>query len=379
VITETIRTISRETLLKQNIQRRIKMLEAVTTPPHGVQAADFHRKRDWMLRELYDEKIPMLTFPEGFDFKKVTKETSQPGMLAEITLGSFAQDFSQRRAYEVDAGRDEEPIVYTAIYDQQVDANFDEVLDIFTLGPVGVVMSEIKDGGEVTFMSVGEGNHSIRILQYATGLRYTQKLMMYNKTWMIGPMEREVGKANNALHNFVHLNPIITATYGAGNQTAASALGTTLYEKVANTIDDAITASVTDTTNPRRGPYVILCSSADLTKIERALQGGIPQQGFNLRPSTMGRVNAIIAYDGWSGTQGKKPTSYAGVTAGKCYLVNVGQRRFDFQSKVKIPFREQRQAGDLKRFIAEEIVYDTHFGMYANPTRAVEEVTLPTS
>jgi hypothetical protein len=270
------------------------------------------------------------------------------------------------------------PVLYTSIYDVMTDSNFPKVMQIYTLKDVGVVMTEIKEGGEVNFASVGNGSHTITQVRYAAGISYTDELFLYNYTWQLGPIEREFGKAVNALHNHIHLSPILTASYSASNQTAASAVGSTLYEKTANTIDAAIATATEDNSNPRRGPYTLLCNLSNLTQIERSL-GRVPQEGFNLRPSSMDQVTTIIAYNGWSNTMGKKATSYSGVTANKCYLIHTGHRELDFQSKVKIPLRRQEQMGDLKRFISREIVYDTHFGVYSAPTRAVEEITLPTS
>jgi hypothetical protein len=381
------RVITQESVQNERIERRLQREESVikSGAPRALdkdQQKGWYDERERRIRELQDGKIPRLSFPPGFRFDQVGRvvEGHKDGHVFEITntQSQFGDAFSKRLEYEVDAGRDEEPTIYQPIYDQITDANFDEVFDIQTLKNVGVVMTQITEGGEVRFASVGKGNHTIRILQYAAGLSYTDKLFLYNKTWQLGPIEREVGKATNALHNHAHLSPILTATYGSDNQTAASTVGSTLYEKIANTLDAGITASVTDETNPRRGPYVLLCSLSNLTSIERAL-GRVPQEGFNLRPSTMDRIRTIIAYDGWSNTMGEETTTYAGVTANKCYLVHTGHRMFDFQSKVKIPFRRQAQSGDIKRFISQEIVYDSHFGVYAAPTRAVEEITLPTS
>jgi hypothetical protein len=378
------RVITPETLREQRRQRRIRHLqnELQSGPPAALpegMVSAWRGERERRMMELEDGQIPYMPFPEGFDFRNVGRMVNTPGSpyLFELTTqGQFGAAFSKRLEYEVDAGRDEVPVIYTPIYDQMVNAQFEENFEVSTMSDVGVVMTEFKEGGEVHFATIGSGSHTIKILQYAQGLRYTDKLFLYNKTWQMAPIEREFGKAVNALHNHVHINPILTATYPAAKQTAASTTGTTDYEKVANTIDAAITASITDDTDPRHGPYVLLCSTSDLTRIERAL-GRVPQQGFNLRPSTMDQIRTIIAYDGWSGNDGKETVTYSGVTAGTCYLIHTGHRALDFQSKVKIPFRRQEQAGDLKRFIAREIVFDTHFGVYTAPTRAVQEITLP--
>ncbi|MEL7232859.1 MAG: hypothetical protein AAGK74_00105 [Chloroflexota bacterium] len=380
------RVITPQTIRDQKIASRVRMMEAslkagapASVAGNRELATAWQAERERRLAELYDGKIPRMNFPDGFDFKDYGRVLeSNKENIFEITQGQFGNDFSKRLDYEVDAGRDEEPTLFEPIYDVMVDANFPKVFQIQTLRDVGVVMSEVREKGEVNFVSVGSGSHTITIARYASGIRYTDEIFLYNYTWQMGPIEREFGKAINALHNHAHLSPIISASYSGNNATAASSVGSTLYEKIANTLDAAITASVTDNNNPRRGPYVLLCSTSNLTAIERAL-GRVPQQGFNLRPSTMDRIQTIIAYDGWANTQGKKAETYNGVSANTCYLIHVGHRDLDFQSRVKIPLRRQEQDGDLKQFISREIVYDTHFGLYAAPTRAVQEITLPTS
>jgi len=51
----------------------------------------------------------------------------------------------------------------------------------------------------------------------------------------------------------------------------------------------------------------------------------------------------------------------------------------DFQSYIKIPLRMTMGNPDVSRFIMAQNIYDTHFGMFADPTRAVQKITLPTA
>ena len=167
-------------------------------------------------------------------------------------------------------------------------------------------------------------------------------------------------------------------TYGASNQTAASAVGDTLAEKYLRTVENAVAHASADATNPRRGPYALLLSSANFFTMERALMR-VPQEGLAIQSSAVGRIQHLIAYDGWSGSRGKKSVSYSGVTAGKAYLINLGFREQDHQSYEKQPLQSTAADGDLSRFILENAVLDSYFGAYCNPTASTEEVTLPTS
>lgn len=334
----------------------------------------------WKSKEGLAKATPKRQFPRGFKFSDHVREISgRPGIIAEfIGSGSFADAFVTRQMYEIDAGRDEEPILYTSIYDIITSPDLPELMPINVLGPTGVVFEEVVEGGEVKFATVGQSDKSVRIRQWAAGLEYTKKLIMFNQVWDFPTIERQFGVAHNALLNNIHLYPIISFTYKAANKTAASAVGTLLEEKYARTLEAAITASKTDQTNPRRGPYDLLIAGGDMFTVERALKlriqdganpNGVPGAGF---------IDNVIVYDGWTGNRGKKTTSYTGVTTGKAYLISKGYA-VDFKSYVKQDLMLQTGDGDLSRFIVEQKVWDSWLGMFANPVRAVEEITWPTS
>jgi len=333
-------------------------------------------------KDLLAKERPKATFKEGFDITKHIRITNSGGVaVAEfLSTGNFATQFFERQRYEVDAGRDSEPILYDRIYDVTVDPSLPRLIPTNTLGTTGVVFELINEGGEVKFASIGQGSKSIEILHYGVGLEYNEDLFIYNELFRLPMLERNFGVAYNALLNHIHFKPILDYSYGAANQTAGSSLtftdAQTLPERYLRTFEAAITASVEDKNNPRRGPYVVLCSTSDVFTIERALQV-VQQQGFSVQSSAIGRIQAVIAYDGWTGTRGKKQISYEGVDAGKCYLIDVANRSIDFQSWVKQPLRTQRGDGDLSRFIVEQVIWDTRFGVFADPARAVEEITLP--
>ena len=276
------------------------------------------------------------------------------------------------------AGRDEEPLLYLPIYDVQVDSTLPKNVTIYRIGPGGVVFEEVKEGGEVKFASVSESNATLPIKKYAVGLEYSEDLRLYNELWSVSIVERQAGIAHNALLNHIHLSPILTATYGANNQTAASAIGSTLVEKYMRTLENAITHATDDATNPRRGPYVLLVNGGQRYTTERMLNP-VPQQGFTYQSSAIGLISAVVSYNGWTGTRGEKSTSYAGVTTGKAYLIDTSWRTEDFLSRVKVPLESAMGNADISRFIAEQVVWYTHFGVYANPAGSVEEITWPTS
>lgn len=325
-------------------------------------------------------------YKPDIDFRRLFRESldAQKQRVYEfIGTGSFNKEFIERQRYEVDAGREQEPLLFEPLYSVTEDATLPKNVSINVLGPSGVVFERREEGGEVKFATVGQSTKSVEIVQYATGLRYTEDIFIYNELWRLANLERQFGIAYNALLNHIHLYPILAYSYGSGNQTDGTALTTfkadaSMPEKYLRALEAAIVTAKTDTDNPRYGPYWILCSSADMFTFERAL-GRVPQQGFDLQSSVLGMIRGIIAYDGWTGTRGEKTTTYTGVSSGTAYLVDVSQRDMDFQSYFKHGLRQLMGQGEPTRYVMQETLWDVRLGVYASPVRAVEAITLPTA
>lgn len=329
-------------------------------------------------KQLLTEDKPRAQFAAGLDLRNHVRELSGGAhpIYEFVGADTFGTEWNQRRAYEVAAGRDQEPILYAPIYNTINDPSLPENVTVYKLGPGGVILEEVFDGGEVKFASVTSSDQAVRIRHYGVGLEYSDDLVAYNQLWRAAIVERQAGIAYNALLNHVHLSPILSYSYAAANQTAANTAGATLVEDYMLTLEDAIVAATNDTANPRRGPYVLLCSTANLFTIEKALTR-VPQQGVTLQSSAIDQIRAVIAYNGWTGTRGGKSVTYSGVTTGKAYLIDIANRDEDFQSYMKNDLMQYGMQEDVSRFMTQ-IVWHTRFGAYANPLRAVEEITLPT-
>jgi hypothetical protein len=324
---------------------------------------------------------PHATMKKGVKIEEHLRDPGEPGVVAEfIGTDNFSSEWYSRQQFEVDAGSDEEPILYTPIYDEVNDPNLPRHVTVHSLGPAGVVFERFEEGGEVKFMSVGGSSRTAEILKWDVGLEYSKDLVMYNEMWRMAPIERGVGTAHNALLNHIHFNPILTATYTSANQTAGSSTATTvsaLLDEYIVTLEDAIVASQEDTTNPRRGPYTLLIAAGQQFRVSNALKRRL-QDGINEQSDAIQAIRNVIIYNGWTGTRGAKSTTYAGVTSGKAYLISLQYKMQDFQSFVKQSLEAAMGNADVSRFILEQIVYDVHRGVYANPLRAVEEITWPT-
>lgn len=333
----------------------------------------------FMTRDALVKSKPHVAFPAGLNLRDHVREMGQQPnghrIYEFVGTDSFGAEWQTRQRYEVDAGRDEEPLLYTPIYDIVADASLPKNVSINKIGPGGVVFEEVFEGGEVKFSSIGASEYTVPIRHWATGLEYSKDLVIFNELWNVPIVERQMGVAHNALLNHLHLSPITTYTYAASNQTGANTAGSTDTEDIFLTIQDAITNSKTDTSNPRRGPYVLLVSSADMFAIEMALTR-VPQQGVTIQSSALDMISAVIAYDGWTGTRGAKSTTYTGVTSGKAYLISQQYRGMDFRSFEKQALQNEGMQQDISRFLTQS-VWDSYYGVYANPLRAVEEITLP--
>lgn len=323
---------------------------------------------------------PTIAFPTGLRFtdhvREMGEDSSGKPIYEFIGTDNFGTEWQQRQFYEVNAGRDEEPIVYTPLYDIVNDANLPKNIDVNTIGPGGVVFEEVFEGGEVKFSTITSGEFTVPIRHWGTGLEYSDDLITYNSMWNVALVERQMGIAHNALLNYLHLNPILSYTYTGDNQTAAVTTGATATEDWLLTLEAAIANSRSDATNPRRGPYYLLIAGANEFMVERALQR-VPQQGVALQAnSALSAIRGVIVYDGWSGTRGAKTTTYSGVTAGKAYLISQQYRGQDFRSFVKTDLQLYGTQEDVSRFLTQS-VWHSRYGVYANPVRSVEEITWP--
>lgn len=323
----------------------------------------------------------------GFTFEKAGFKfavNESTGLWEALTTGDVSSAFFTRQEYEVEAGRQEQPLLYEDIYDVTTNANFPKTSEIYTLGPAGVTWEEIPDGGEVSWVTLDSSSKTITMVHKGIGLEYTEDMFIYNQTWLFPGLERDFGTSLNAMLNHMHLDPIISYSYGSGNSTDAASSTAfhktlSIQEKYVWALKLAIAAMMSDTSNPRYGPYYLLCHPLDAMTFQQALMT-VPQQGVNVQLPKMngvGMIDGIIAYHGWSGMRGKKAVSYSGVTQGTAYLIHVGHKRYDFISRFLHGLRRQNAGPKLERFVIERTIWDVRNGLYAAPARAVQKITLP--
>lgn len=373
-----VKIISKELEQQRRREIRVKLLEGDQNAPAQL--------RERLLAELHDGKIPALPI-SGYDFKDSSqwrlteqKALDKDGKPRTYTVAEFlgtgdlTVNWTTRQAYEVYAGRDEEPLLYTGIYDIITDPNLPETLSVNRIGPGGVVLEQIEEGGEVKFASLEKSNFTVSQVQYAVGLQYTKNFMKYNRLWDAAMIERQVGIATNALLNHIHLYPIVSASLTGSAATAGSSVGSILLEKYLSTIEDAVTALKA---RKMRGPYAIITASGQFLKAANCLKLTL-QDGGTARSEVISMIDSVIEYDGWTGTRGNKSTTYSGMTDGQARVVSLRDRVNDFRSYVSQDLMSTVGDQDASRFIEEETIWDMYLGAYCD-TAPLQKITWPTS
>lgn len=336
---------------------------------------------DFISKDRLGKTAERIAFPPGLNLgehlQEIERKSPDGHRIYEfVGTDTFSSEWNTRQQFEIDAGRDIEPTLYEPFYRVISDASLPRNVTTFKMGPGGVVFEEVFEGGEVKFATVESSSQTVTIRHWAVGLEYSKDLVVFNELWNVPVIERQAGIAHNALLNHLHFSPILDFSYAAANQTAFNNTGATTQEDYLLTLEDAIINSKGDLTNPRHGPYALLVASANVFIWEKALMR-VPQQGMSLQaPSLFPQIKAVVSYDGWSGQRGSGvAASYAGVTSDMAYLVSLAHQDFDLQSYEKQAMRNEGQETDLSRFLTQT-VWDSYYGVYANPIRCTEEISL---
>lgn len=343
--------VSVETLLAQ--RRADLMGKTVKIPVGFLYQGKFHTFERTIVNG--EMEVLDITAPLG---EMLTSDQGRKELLKKVVL-------------DVEMGREEVPLLYGSIYDQLSDPNFPKVFDAPWVQYGVVVFAEIKEGNEVKFGTLrAEQGPTARIATYGAGFEYTEEMEKFNESFNITILNKAFGEAYNALLNHLHLGPFITATYAAGNQTAAQGdAGDPLTLKVKKTLQKA----VADAAKAKRPGSVLLAGSARKVDIEPALKE-MTVAGTNY--AAIGEIQTVIYYDGWDIQVGKKSYSYPGVADNKAYLI---RPKKGFKELIKQDLLVDANDGDLSRLVTAQLVGRAYRGVYAAIAQNVQEITLPTS
>lgn len=318
-----------------------------------VSAADVRRERERQIGRPVTAKFDM-------PLSRVITTSDTPAVVRKLTL-------------DVNAGRDNVPLLYGPIYNNMSDERLPRNVDTNLIAAAAVVFLRRLEGGEVRFGHMSTGTTStVPIVNYSAGFEYTEEVIMYDETWSLERLNRAFGEAYNALLNHIHLDAINSFSYAAGNLTAADATGATLIEKTRNTIINGLRTAA----NARRPATVMLASGADRYKIQDALERRVDAAG-NTLPG-ISEIDTIIFYDGYSITVGEKTYTYPGIATGTAYLVMPQTKMLELVRTVNgQDMFIVRGNADISRRIADQIVGHTYRGLYADAAGSVQKITLP--
>ncbi|MEW6540576.1 MAG: hypothetical protein AB1402_03025 [Bacillota bacterium] len=288
-----------------------------------------------------------------------------------LTLGSIEsiKDLVGKAVLDVELGREKVPVLYRPIYDIIEDKNLPPVVDAkWALGGA-CVFTEHMEGEEVKFGKLyAEEGPSARILPYSAGFEYTKFMKDFNQSFSVEMLNKAIGEAYNALVNHIHLYPIFAFTYPAANKTAyAGAAEDPAWVGVWKTIQ----AAKKDAAKKKRKGTVLLANSANEADIQMALEGGHQIAGTKY-PGISG-ISAVVYYDGWEVTVGKKTHNYPGVPENKAYLVRPER---GFKALLKQDLRLEAARGDLARLVEAQIVGYAYRGVFAAVGENVQELSL---
>lgn len=290
-----------------------------------------------------------------------------------ITTSDGIETIFTKVELDVNEGREAVPTLYEPLYRRMASDTLPRTIDLNLIASAQAIFLERFEGGEAHFGHMAPGSPaSVSIKNYAAGFEWTRELEMFDETWRIEEFNRSLGEAYNALLNHLHFGPILAYSYSGPNQTPADSTGATLLDKTRNTLINALRTSVT----AKRPGSVLLAATTDRFQIEDAIARRYDNVGNQL--PGLAAIDTIIYYDGWDVTVGPKTYTYAGVTAGKAYLVQPERKlrelvRTDGGRDLII----ERGDGDVSRRVVEQMVANTYRTVYAAVGDAVEEITLP--
>ena len=296
-----------------------------------------------------------------------------------LTNEHTQKEFMAKVSLDVEMGRENEPTLYEAVYQNITDPTFPEVFEAPWAMHGVVVFLEHMEGAEAKFGSLkAEEGPIARIKTYSAGFEYTEQLQEYNQQFNLETMNVAFGEAHNALLNHLHLGPIILHTYPSGNVTQPVYMtvngdisGTSTGSHPVLSLRQTFKQALTDTRTAGREGSVLLANLADKERIMDAMGA----MDINATPyKALEGISTVIFYNGWETRVGKKDYSYPGVTPGTAFLI---RPKRGFKELVKKPLRIRANGGDLTRLVAAQVVADTWRGVFAAVEENVQRIVLP--
>lgn len=285
--------------------------------------------------------------------------------------------FIQNATVEVAKARTGNPTLYKNIYEEIVNSNFTETVNVKDLIGLQAVFGLVNAGESVPLASWKSGKlETVKMCDYACGYSVLDRWVRFNQSWNVDQANKALGIAYNAILDHIHLSPIITATY-TGKAVTNMVTGTQykdaspleiIYHTLRKGVKDALAR--TDNRGFRLRPTIALCNSSTAMDVEAAIKG-LMQKGTEL--GSLGQIQKVIAYDGWEGTIGNESLRFVAPADNEVYLI---QPKDTFKALVKTELTQLTQRGDIMRLSNLEVAQFFCRGVVADVEGAVHKVTL---
>jgi hypothetical protein len=293
-----------------------------------------------------------------------------------VTSSDGVATLQQKVVLDVNEGREDVPLLYQPLYSRVASDTLPRDVNTNLVTSAQVIFLQRFEGGEVKFGTLAKGTQGVvSLANYATGFEYTTEMVMFNQEWSFELVNKATGEAYHALLNHLHLAPIFSFAYPAGNVTAADATGATLLDRTRNTLIAAIRAASL-AKNPRRPGSILLASTANKYQIEDAIARRFDNVGNSL--PAVSDIQTIIYYDGWDGMVGDKPYSYPGVPSGQAFLIYPKRRLIEVvRTENGEDLIVKRGNADVSRNIEDQFTAQTFRTLYADCAGSVQKIVLP--
>ena len=271
------------------------------------------------------------------------------------------------------------PPLYTEIYEEIKNRSFPASIEVKDVLGLTAAFGIVSDGEAVPLADFKvESMGSAHFKTYATGYSITEEWVEFNQFWKIEMANKALGEAHNAILDHIHLSPIFTTKLekeaktdkweGKTEEEKKSSALTKIYNSLRAGIQDALKRRTA------RGyifkPSVLICNSATSLDVESAIKGET-EKGKTF--GSIGMIDKIIVYDGWSGKVNGVDYNFAGPQNNEVYLV---EPKRGFKALVKKDITKIEQKGNVLRLGNLDVAQYFMRAVVADIANSVHKVTI---
>jgi hypothetical protein len=283
------------------------------------------------------------------------------------------------------------PTLHPFIYNVITNLNYSRTITIQDLLPIGIVFDEVTGSGDSVRMGdFPTGNKdTVQLKIYGAGYTWDLLFSLYNDLFAVERLNDAVIRGYTAKKEDLTIGALISANYGVAGtakHTAASAVGSDVWEKLYNTVLNAI-GDLRKRTDPVTGKklpvsnIILLTNDYDAWRLDRVINGQLNSPADSKNLEALRNIQAVLGYEGDIINIGEKTETYTGVADNTAYLVIPYTVRPDgFIVPVKRNLTPLTGPGDPLKLEQEKQAWYHSHGVYNTRgiTYYVQKITLPT-